>query len=78
MKNVIKVNKDGIPNDSISVTPFDWQNFSLVQNVNLSTAGLYKATIIASWTCRQGKNHTRRFETWLAEEGLNEYYTRST
>ena len=37
-----------------------------------------RPSLVASWTDRQGKNYARRFETWLADEGLNAYYTRST
>ena len=77
-KNVIPVNQDGIPVSSTGTTPFDWQSFSLTQNLTLSKTGFYRAIIVASWTDRLGKTYARRFETWLADEGLNAYYTRST
>ena len=77
-KQAIQVNQDGVPIDTKGTIPFDWQKFSLTQNLSLSKTGFYKAIITASWTDRQGKNYVRRFETWLADEGLNAYYTRST
>jgi len=77
-KTIIPLNQDGIPVQSSGTIPFNWQKFSLTQNVTLSKTGFYKAIIVASWTDRQGKNYARRVETWLANEGLNAYYTRST
>lgn len=77
-KTTIKVDQDGIPVDSKGSVPFNWQNFSLIQTLTLSKTGFYRAVIEASWTDREGKQYSRRFETWLAKEGLNAYYTRST
>lgn len=64
----IKINGTGITLGS----------FNLEQSIVPDNSGDYKVSIVATWTDRWGRNHSETFLTWFSQNGLNNYYTRST
>ncbi len=77
-KKTIKVDKWGMPTTGSSKTPYDWQSFKLEQDISLVKTDHYEVELTAQWTDADGDKRERVMKTWMTNDGLNLYYTRSS
>lgn len=75
----INVDVNGVPTGSdVEVIPFGWREFSMVQTITLEKTDYYEVEITAAWTDTSGREFSHSFVSWFTENGLNEFFTRST
>ena len=77
--STINVDANGAPiSGGTGTPPFDWSAFQMAQVIALEKAGHYKVTLTLNWTDAGSRTHTRTYISWFTNNGLNEFYTRST